>query len=407
MKHAVLALALLFAPLTASAQLVVPPEMALDLSVPAPPVAVPANGRRQLVYELHLTNFRSSDVTLERIDVLADACGLRGQARRPAPHEGQACAPVIASHSAPGLAAIVGRPGLRPGTGDKLVLAGGMRAVVFLWVAVDRAPESIAHRVQYRFGDESAVVEGARVAVAGAPVSLAPPLAGDRWVTAYGPTNDAPHRRTMLPLRGAVRIPQRFATDWVRIGPDGVMWHGDPSRNENWYGFGAEVLAVADAVVAEASDDLPDITPPLPPQAPLPLEHAAGNQVVLDLGAARYAFYAHLKSGSVRVKKGDRVRRGQVLGLVGNSGNSMGPHLHFHVADGTTLAAEGLPYVFTEFEVMGRIASSERLEAGEPWRPGAIGTERHRNEMPAGDMVVSLTAADGRSPRATRPAPRR
>ena len=365
MKHAALALALLLLPLVSSAQLIVPAEMALDLEVPFAPTPVPSNGKTQLVHELHVTNFRSAEVTLERVEVLA------GDA-------------VIATYAGPELAAAISRPGARPA----VTLPAGTRGIVFVWASADRTPAAISHRVHYKLGEQTTVVEGAKVAVKGKPVSLAPPLSGDRWVTGYGPSNDVPHRRTILPLQGKARIPQRFATDWVRVGENGLMWNGDPSKNENWYGFGAEVLAVADAMVVDAYDALPDITPPMPPQTPLALEHAGGNQVVLDLGDGRYAFYAHLKSGSVRVKKGDRVKRGQVVGLVGNSGNSMGPHLHFHVSNGiAALIAEGLPYTLTEFEVMGHIESSEKLEAGEPWKPTDL-KERHVNEMPSGDLVV-------------------
>ena len=65
-----------------------------------------------------------------------------------------------------------------------------------------------------------------------------------------------------------------------------------------------------------------------------------------------FAFYAHLQPKGIRVKVGDKVRRGQVLALLGNSGNSDAPHLHFHVTDGNSpLGAEGLPYVIESFEM--------------------------------------------------------
>ncbi|MGH7448112.1 MAG: M23 family metallopeptidase, partial [Longimicrobiales bacterium] len=88
------------------------------------------------------------------------------------------------------------------------------------------------------------------------------------------------------------------------------------------------------------------------------LETVSGNSVVIDLGG-RYAFYAHLIPGSLRVSVGDRVRRGQVIGRVGNSGNSTEPHLHFHVVDAlapgtSTLGAEGIPYALARFELVGR-----------------------------------------------------
>lgn len=364
-KYAALTLLLLAS--SASSQIVPPPAMALDMSVPAPPVPVRAGGKMLLAYELHLTNFRSTDVVLDRVEVLA------GNA-------------VLATFGADAF----GRPGLKPGS-DRATLGGGTRAVVFLWAVANETPRTLRHRVHYKLGEDAVAVEGAEVAPSTAkPVSLAPPLEGDRWIAAYGPTNDAPHRRTILPLDGRARIPQRFATDWVRAGADGKLWHDDPAMNENWYGYGANVLAVADAVVAEVRDGFSDITPMLPPQSPLALDDAGGNSVALDLGDGRFAFYAHLKPGSIRVKKGDRVRRGQLLGHVGNSGNTMGPHLHFHVSDAVAaLRAEGLPYTLTQFEVMDTIESSEKLEAGEPWILAANARiDTRTNEMPLGDMVV-------------------
>lgn len=366
MKFAAAAFALLLA-FSASAQLIPPPTMALDMSVPAPPVPVRADGKTLLVYEVHLTNFRSGDVVLAGIDVLADG-------------------KQVATYDT----AAIARPGLKPGA-DKSVLGGGMRAVVFVWASVDEVPKTLTHRVRYKFGEESVAVEGGSVAPSSAKaVALAPPLEGDGWVAAYGPSNDAPHRRTMLPLEGRLRIPQRFATDWVRAGADGRAWHGDPSKNENWNAYGANVLAVADAVVANVRDGLADIPPQAPPPAPLALSDAGGNSIALDLGDGRYAFYAHLQTGSIRVKKGDRVKRGQVIAKVGNTGNTMGPHLHFHVSDAIdALAAEGLPYTLTGFTVMGGIESSEKFEAGEPYMAGAT-WKRRTNEMPLGDMVVAF-----------------
>jgi murein DD-endopeptidase MepM/ murein hydrolase activator NlpD len=88
--------------------------------------------------------------------------------------------------------------------------------------------------------------------------------------------------------------------------------------------------------------------------------------VVLDLGGGRYALYAHLQPGSLTVVAGDRVRRGQVLGKVGNTGNSVAPHLHFHVMDGPSpLDANGLPYRIDRFEVTGHAASTAAFDEAE------------------------------------------
>jgi murein DD-endopeptidase MepM/ murein hydrolase activator NlpD len=87
---------------------------------------------------------------------------------------------------------------------------------------------------------------------------------------------------------------------------------------------------------------------------PLTRETCAGNQVTLRLVNGHFAHYAHLVPGSLRVKPGDQVKKGDVIALLGNSGNSKNPHLHFQVSDGVELnGSEGMPYVFDQFELYG------------------------------------------------------
>src|SRR5262249_7664582 len=166
-------------------------------------------------------------------------------------------------------------------------------------------------------------------------------------------------------------------------------WQGASSKNENFCGYGAEVLAVANGVVSGLKDGLPENTPLSPKRAvPITLETAPGNYIILDLGNGRLALYAHLQPKSLRVKVGDSVRRGQVLGLVGNSGNASGPHLHFHIIEGNSpFAAEGLPFVFESFEVLGETTMEEITGSG--WKPQASKPPtKHQNEIPLGNAVV-------------------
>ncbi|MDT5079558.1 MAG: hypothetical protein QOJ80_4195, partial [Mycobacterium sp.] len=82
-----------------------------------------------------------------------------------------------------------------------------------------------------------------------------------------------------------------------------------------------------------------------------------------DIGDGNYAFYAHLKTGTVKVKVGDQLTTGQVLGNLGNTGNSDAPHLHFHVmSTPDPLRSNGLPFVFKDFTLDGRLASMELLD---------------------------------------------
>jgi murein DD-endopeptidase MepM/ murein hydrolase activator NlpD len=168
-----------------------------------------------------------------------------------------------------------------------------------------------------------------------------------------------------LPIEGRLHIAQRFATDWVKIDANGKTFAGDPKDNKTYFAYGSDALAVADATVTAIKDGIPENTPgPDSRAVPITLETFGGNHVILDLGGGRFAFYAHLQPGSLKVKAGDKVRKGQVLGLVGNSGNSTEPHLHFHVSDANSpLGSEGVPYVLDSFEVLSNIATGPRTNA--------------------------------------------
>jgi len=190
-------------------------------------------------------------------------------------------------------------------------------------------------------------------------------------------------------VNGKVHLAQRFATDWSRVGSDGLAFRGDPANTANWSPYGAEVLAVADAAVVDVKDGIPDNNPAADKKAvPITLETVGGNYVILDLRNGFYVFYAHLKPGSIRVKVNYTVHRGDVLALLGNSGNSDSPHLHFHVTDGNSpLGAEGVPFVFDSFEQQGFLSSKSQLISG-GWKPDPKNVTRVQNEMPADNAVV-------------------
>ena len=355
-----------------------------DLEVPFAPAPVKANGKTHLVYELHITNFRARSLELTRLEVLADDLNT----------------PPLASYQNLELINKLGRPGATADLADKRLIGGGMRSVVFLQITVDTdsaVPRALRHRLFFKSnnpgnkGAES-VVEGARIVIhRSAPLVIGSPLRGEGWLAGNGMSNTSEHRRTLMPVNGKARIAQRFAIDWVKLGADGRLFNGHRRNNANWYGYGAEVLAVANAVVVDVKDGIPenDLTSDKT-AVPVTLETIGGNYVILDLGKGFFAFYAHLQPKSMRVKVGDRVRRGQVLALLGNSGNSDAPHLHFHVTDaGSPLEAEGLPYVFQSFDVQGSVKSLEVVESSEGWKPppNALADKR-RKEIPVENAVV-------------------
>ena len=142
----------------------------------------------------------------------------------------------------------------------------------------------------------------------------------------------------MIPFPDGLFLAQRYAIDFVRVDVDAALAggnpfaHGDPTQNENYLTFGNDVLAVTDGRIVDTRDGMPENVPNVLPAADVTT--AAGNYVVEALDDHRFALYAHLQPGSLRVRPGDRVRRGDVLALVGNTGNSSMPHLHFHVIIG-------------------------------------------------------------------------
>jgi murein DD-endopeptidase MepM/ murein hydrolase activator NlpD len=184
------------------------------------------------------------------------------------------------------------------------------------------------------------------------PIALGAPLHGTGWIASNGPGNNSVHRRALTPINGTATIAQRFAIDWTNRGADSNTYAGDPNQNRSYHAYGAEVLSVADAVVVAAQDSIPENTPGASRAVPITPETIGGNYIVLDLGSGTFATYLHLQPRSLRVKKGDHIVRGQILALVGNSGNSTEPHLHFQVTDGTDiLRSEGLPYVIDSYDV--------------------------------------------------------
>jgi murein DD-endopeptidase MepM/ murein hydrolase activator NlpD len=133
--------------------------------------------------------------------------------------------------------------------------------------------------------------------------------------------------------------------------------HGDPADVHNYACYGADVLAVANGTVVQVLDALDDQPPgKLPDPKTMTVENVLGNHVILDLGAGVYAFYAHIEKGSIRVAEGQHVKRGDVLGKLGNSGNTSAPHLHFHLMEGpSALASNGIPYLIDSFALAGKI----------------------------------------------------
>jgi hypothetical protein len=188
------------------------------------------------------------------------------------------------------------------------------------------------------------------------PMVLAPPFKGDGWVNGNGCCREiGPHRFVMNTINGSLAPTETFAIDWVRMDSHGYFFSGDGGDPKKWYGYGAELLAVAPGTVVEVVSDLPD-EPGLKAPDNLTIEQIAGNRVIVDLGSNHYAEYDHMVPNSATVHVGDYVRQGDKIGLLGNSGNTTGTHLHFQLMDRpSSLDGSALPFVFDSMQLQGRL----------------------------------------------------
>ena len=346
----------------------------LDLRVAAPPQLARMGDERVLAYELQLVNHADADVTLERLEVL----------------DADAPATPLARWQGDVLRGRLALSGAARNAAPTRELPPGRHALAYVDLVLARAPvpRRLLHRVALRIGDERfEVTGGSSAVVAPSHASLGPPLRGGPWLAIHLPAMPRSHRRVAFALDGELRVPARFAIDWVKLDEAGRGSRGDERRVASWFGYGADVLAVADAHVVAARDGMRE-------NATLegvrhPLEDASGNHLSLDLGGGRYIHYEHLKPGSLRVRTGERVRRGQVIASLGCTGDSTGPHLHTHLSSGARpLDGDGLPLELAQYELLGAYDSIDAFAAGERWKVAPAQPRAQHERMPAPNSVV-------------------
>ncbi|MER7959835.1 M23 family metallopeptidase [Streptomyces sp. NPDC096030] len=297
---------------------------------------------------------------------------------------------------------------------DPATLGPSQAGLVYLDVSAPRRqdlPRELVHRISLSYPEAplpgvtpaSLTETVGRVKVSSRPVPVvAPPLTGPGWISSNGCCSEIKsHRGDTLAVNQKLDIPQRYAIDFEQVDQSGVFYTGAADKLENWAGFGAPVTAVAGGTVVEAVDGLPEQKPLKPPSA-LPLAEYAGNHVVQKFqqqGHTFYALYAHLKTGSVKalgLRPGQKITAGQKLGLLGNTGNSVAPHLHFHImATPQPLATENLPYTFTSLTLTARTPSGDALfdalEQGTPIASTPVTPpQTHRNQLPMSVDILTF-----------------
>lgn len=385
---ALLALALLGSLLAASA-LAAPDRGAREIPITplvSSPVAqkqtVPvrgSDGRYHVVYELLVTNTTSKPATLNSVRVLnaASGKGVTGLGAKALVETGA----LLGADRSPSKDTTIGANEsrvlyLNP---SFAALKAVPRKLVQSFDVTGVEPVSgKTERSRYRSG--AVVVSRKRVPV------LRPPLEGGAWLASNACCSPASHASAMFGIDGRLQAAERFAADWIKVGPDGRAFHGDPKVLTNWVGYGAPVRAAAAGVVSSVHNGRPEQTPQEMPKT-LRIPELVGNEVEVRMKGGYAAVYVHLVKGSVKVKVGDRVKAGQLLGLVGNSGGTLAPHLHFHIVDGSdAVTDDGYPNTFTSFGQTGRVDSAQLLGliSGESPLPAFLlnGPKQHRKELP-------------------------
>lgn len=365
-------------------------------SIAAQPITAPnpvlgADGRVHLAYELYVTNPTKLFVTLDKVEAVDSA----GQ--------------VLASLEGAGLRAL---QTVYAGT-DGTIAPGGI-AAVFLDVPFARdakLPERVLARVtatRQEAGPDGKPVPmpangplpgtfsftGAETAIGRPAVVIAPPLRGKGWAAINGCCDAlTSHRGAIMAVNGRLRVPERFAIDFVQLDAADRLFTGDVHKLESYAYYGVPVHSVADGVVVNLYDAT-DAQVPGGNAKGITTENIGGNMLVIDIGGGNFAFYAHMQRGSLKVKLGDKVRTGDVIGLLGNTGNTTAPHLHFHVMDGPSpLDANGLPYAFTRFQGQG-VANPDGANFFEKPVPAEIDRTRlagpKQDALPLNNEVVDF-----------------
>jgi murein DD-endopeptidase len=353
----------------------------LDLRTSYVPAPVKIDGHETLYYELWVTNPSADTIQLNSLSVLAAKDSL----------------PCFSAKDA-GLKKRLGSPTVGQRRQPAGILLPGDTAVIYIEFSLpdDKMIGSLFHRLDFIIIGNvdhplEQFVQGAPVSLIGsAEISLGNPLKGGPWCAVYEPSWVIGHRRVIYTVGGKSRIPGRFAIDFMKLDEKGKYASGNEDSIAGWFGYGADVLAVADGTIAAAKDSFPE-SATLSGHPKYASDKATGNYICLKIGENEFVFYEHLRPGSIRVTPGQSVKRGEMIASLGFTGQTTGPHLHLHVADDSSpLGSEGIPFVFDNFDLLGTF-NDFSVFGRSPWTPlPAKDASKRKNERPPPNSVIKF-----------------
>ena len=344
----------------------------IDMHVPFCSTTVLIKGKPTTYYELHLTNFSKNSIQIDKLEVLYNN-----------KYE------VLFSSEREGLRTRFSEQGFTKG--NKHFLLPGSTGIVYLEYEVIIEKElNLKHQLSYSVEGKTYTTLGAKIKITNEEtIILGSPLKGEPWVAINSPLWERGHRRVFYTVDGKARIPGRFAIDFMKLDKKGKTIEGNKNLVSNWYGYNADVLAVSDGEIASVRTDFKD-SEKLDSHPKYKSSEATGNYISLKIGNGKYVFYEHLKAESIRVKPGQKVKKGDVIASLGLTGQASGPHLHFHVANkDSPLGAEGVPFGFEEFKLLGVYDDFEKFRNRKPWDD--LNQESNlniKNERPAPNTVI-------------------
>ncbi|MFI2744069.1 M23 family metallopeptidase [Zhouia sp. PK063] len=352
----------------------VPPSssfpLQVELKVLHAPIPFPSNGKNHLMYELYVTNYENQTITLDHLTV----------------QENTKQKPVLKTFSGLDLNKMSKQAGKSMFMGTHAIpIKLAPSNTLLLFIELDYIPSQLKSRelIHTLFFADGRKVIGVPMKIKEKTLKvLAPPVSGSHWIAADAPGNPNynHHWRGVFVINGQLQDSRRFAIDWKQL-KEGKSYKGDKNIASSYYAYGKSVLAVANAKVVLVQKGYPDNPPGhnenFHPTIPITFDNAGGNTIVLDLGNGQYAHYYHLKPNSINVKVGQQVKKGQIIGRIGASGDAREPHLHFSVTTEIPLLyGEGIPYVIDNYR------SSENKEHT---------SQIHKNELPIYRMLIDFS----------------
>jgi hypothetical protein len=241
----------------------------------------------------------------------------------------------------------------------------------YLWIDINQIPKVLTHKIKYKIGDNIYEFTKDIKTNFDSIISIGFPVKKGLWYMQAAPSPKSDHRLFTIPTKSRYDslqngykfgfCNQRFAIDFARIGDKGFLYKNNGHNNKDHYCYAEDVIAVSNGIVVGVLDSLNENTNP-PIFDDINKNAATGNLVMLDVGNGIIASYAHLMPHSIKVKVGEILHKGDIIGKIGNSGNSTAPHLHFQLSkpdyqfiNGINIfqmfwLSEGISYVFDNYD---------------------------------------------------------